>query len=128
VLYTPAHDMLTRLRASRADDSLDRRMLRFVSPDLLIIDDLGLRPLRHDEPIDLYEVIRQRYERGSTIITSNRAIEEWPPLFGDPLMASAAMDRLLHHCQVLELDGNSFRNPPRRTRAATPAPPADDAA
>ena len=125
VLYVSAHDMLTQLRASRADDSLDRRMLRFVAPDLLIIDDLGLRPLRHDEPIDLYEVIRQRYEHGSTIITSNRAIEEWPPLFGDPLMASAAMDRLLHHCQVLELDGNSYRNPPRRPRA-TPAPPADD--
>ncbi len=119
VLYTSAHDMLTQLRASRADDSLDRRMLRFVSPDLLIIDDLGLRPLRHDEPIDLYEVIRQRYEHGSTIITSNRAIEEWPPLFGDPLMASAAMDRLLHHCQVLELDGNSFRNP------ASPHSPGD---
>ena len=128
VLYTSAHDMLTQLRASRADDSFDRRMLRFVGPDLLIIDDLGLRPLRHDEPIDLYEIIRQRYEHGSTIITSNRAIEEWPPLFGDPLMASAAMDRLLHHCQVLELDGNSFRNPPRRPRVATPAPPADDAA
>ncbi len=125
VLYTSAHDMLTQLRAARADDSLDRRMLRLVTPDLLIIDDLGLRPLRHDEPIDLYEVIRQRYERGSTIITSNRAIEEWPPLFGDPLMASAAMDRLLHHCQILELDGNSYRNQPRRPRA-TPAPPADD--
>ena len=54
--------------------------------------------------------------------------EEWPPLFGDPLMASAAMDRLLHHSQVLELDGNSFRNPPRRSRPAPPAPPSDDAA
>lgn len=127
MLYTSAHDMLTQLRASRADDSLDRRMLRFVAPDLLIIDDLGLRPLRHDEPIDLYEVIRQRYEHGSTIITSNRAIEEWPPLLGDPLMASAAMDRLLHHCQILELDGNLYRNPPRRP-GSTPAPPADDLA
>ena len=51
------------------------------SPDLLIVDDLGLRPLANDEPMDLYEVIRQRYERGSLVITSNRAIEEWPPLF-----------------------------------------------
>ena len=70
-----------------------------------------------DEPIDLYEIIRQRYEHGATIITSNRAIEEWPPLFGDPLLASAAMDRLLHHAHVLEMDGDTFRNPPPATSA-----------
>jgi DNA replication protein DnaC len=116
VLYTSAHQMLTQLRASRADDSYDRRIARFTSPDLLIIDDLGLRPLAHDEPMDLYEVIRQRYERGSMIITSNRAIEEWPPLFVDQLLAGAAMDRLLHHCHVVVLEGDSFRNPSRKRR------------
>ena len=56
-------------------------MLRFTTPDVLIVDDLGLRPLEGDEPIDLYEVIRARYERGSMILTSNRALEEWYPLF-----------------------------------------------
>jgi len=112
VMYTSAHQMLTRLRAARADDSLESQMKRLAAPDLLIIDDLGLRPLRHDEPIDLYEVIRQRYERGSIIITSNRAIEEWPPLFNDQLLAGAAMDRLLHHSHVIVLEGHSFRYPP----------------
>ena len=62
--------------------------------------------------MDLYEIIRQRYERGSTILTSNRAIEEWPALFGDPLLASAAMDRLLHHAHVMIIEGDSYRNPP----------------
>jgi DNA replication protein DnaC len=118
-LYVSAHDMLTQLRASRADGSLDRRMLRFTTPDLLIIDDLGLRPLEHDEPIDLYEIIRQRYERRSTILTSNRAIEEWPALFGDPLLASAAMDRLLHHAHVIEMEGDTYRNPPPSKRTKT---------
>jgi DNA replication protein DnaC len=117
VLYVSAHDMLTQLRAARADATLDRKMLRFTTPDLLIVDDLGLRPLTHDEPIDLYEIIRQRYERGSTILTSNRAVEEWPPLFGDLLLASAAMDRLLHHAHVIEMDGDTFRNPPPAKRA-----------
>lgn len=112
VCYTSAHRMLSQLRAARADQSYDKRMLRFVSPDLLVIDDLGLRPLDGDEPIDLYEVMRQRYERGSIVITSNRALEEWYPLFLDDLMASAAMDRLLHHAQVVVMDGHSFRNPP----------------
>ena len=87
-------------------------MLRYTSPDLLIVDDLGLCPLDRDEPLDLYEVIRARYERGSMVVTSNRAIEEWYPLFLDDLMASAAMDRLLHHAHVVVLDGHSYRNPP----------------
>lgn len=112
VHYVSAHDLLTQLRAARADASLERRMLRFTSPDLLILDDLGLCPLDRDEPLDLYEVIRARYERGSMIVTSNRAIEEWYPLFLDDLMASAAMDRLLHHAHVIVLDGHSYRNPP----------------
>jgi IstB-like ATP binding protein len=115
-IYISAHDMLTQLRAARADATHERRMLRFTSPELLVIDDLGLRPLVSDEPIDLYEIIRQRYEHGSTIITSNRAIEEWPPLFGDLVLASAALDRLLHHSQVIEMDGDSFRNPPPAKR------------
>ena len=87
-------------------------MLRFTTPDLLIVDDLGLCPLDRDEPLDLYEIIRTRYERGSMIITSNRAIGEWYPLFLDDLMASAAMDRLLHHAHVVVLEGHSYRNPP----------------
>lgn len=112
VHYVSAHDLLAQLRAARADASLERKMLRFTSPDLLIVDDLGLCPLDRDEPVDLYEVIRARYERGSMILTSNRAIEEWYPLFLDDLMASAAMDRLLHHAHVVVLEGHSYRNPP----------------
>jgi DNA replication protein DnaC len=112
VLHTPAHQLLSELRAARADYSWQKRVERLATLDLLIIDDLGLRPLAYDEPVDLYEIIRRRYERGSTIITSNRAIEEWYPLFGDALLASSAMDRLLHHCEVVEMDGDSYRNPP----------------
>jgi DNA replication protein DnaC len=116
VIYVSAHEMLTQLRSARADATHDRKMLRFTTPQLLLVDDIGLRPLVGDEPIDLYEVIRQRYERGSTIFTSNRALEEWPPLFGDMLLASAALDRLLHHAHVIEMDGDTFRNPPASKR------------
>ena len=112
VLYVSAQDLLKQLRAARGDGSYDRRLLRYTTPDLLIVDDLGLRALVGDEPIDLYEIIRQRYQHASTILTSNRALEELPALFGDPLLASAAMDRLLHDAHVLVLDGDSYRNPP----------------
>jgi len=117
-LYVSAHRMLSQLRASRADQSYDKRLLRFTSPDLLIVDDLGLRPLEADEPIDLYEIVRARYERGSMVVTSNRALEEWYPLFKDDLMASAAMDRLLHHAHVVVMEGTSFRNPPSAKKAS----------
>ena len=116
VIYVSAHELLTQLRSARADATHDRKMLRFTTPQLLVVDDIGLRPLVGDEPVDLYEVIRQRYERGSTIFTSNRALEEWPPLFGDMLLASAALDRLLHHAHVIEMDGDTFRNPPAGKR------------
>lgn len=116
VLYVAAQDLFKQLRASRADGSLDKRLLRFTTPDLLVIDDLGLRALRDDEPVDLYELIRARYQRHSTLITSNRTAEEIGALFGDPLLASAAMDRLLHDAHVLILEGESFRNPPHQRR------------
>jgi DNA replication protein DnaC len=118
VCYVSAHKMLTQLRAARADQSYDKKILRFTSPGLLVVDDLGLRPLEGDEPIDLYEIIRQRYERGSMIVTSNRALQEWYPLFLDDLIASAAMDRLLHHAHVVVMEGHSYRNPPAARQAS----------
>lgn len=117
VAYVSAHRLLSALRASRADQSYDKKLVRFTTPDLLIVDDFGLRPLDGEEPIDIYEIVRQRYERGSIILTSNRAIEEWYPLFLDELMASAAMDRLLHHAHVVVMEGHSYRNPPGGRKA-----------
>ncbi|MCB9596632.1 MAG: ATP-binding protein [Sandaracinaceae bacterium] len=90
-------------------------------PHLLILDDLGLRLLSGDEPGDLYEIIRHRYERGSIVITSNRDVEELAHLFGDPLLASAAMDQLLHHAEVIRIEGDSYRNRPPTAAPAHPA-------
>ncbi len=114
VLFIPAQRLFAQLRASRADQSYEKKLLRFTAPDLLIVDDLGLRPLEREEPLDLYEIIRARYERGAMILTSNRALEEWYGLFPDDLMASAAMDRLLHHAEVVVLEGQSYRNPKKK--------------
>jgi len=115
-MYIRSNHLLGQLQASRADNSYDRALSKFTGPDLLIVDDLGLRPLRGHEPEDLFEVVRSRYERGATIVTSNRAIEEWYPLFGDDLLATATMDRLLHHAHVIVMQGDSYRNPPAGKR------------
>src|SRR5205085_366367 len=82
----------------------------------LILDDFGLKPLEGPGPADLYDVINERYEAGSIVLTSNRAPAEWPDLFGNPLLASAGLDRLAHHAETLIITGTSFR---ARSRTAT---------
>ena len=111
VLFITAPRLFAELRAARGDGRYERKLATFTDLDLLIIDDLGLMPLRADEPADLYELIRLRYERRATIITSNRTAAEWPAVFGDPLLASAAVDRLRHHAHIIEIDGPSYRDP-----------------
>ena len=108
-IFTTAYKFFGQLRAAIADGSYEKVLSNYVKPHLLILDDLGLRPLLDSQPDDLHELIRRRYENGSTIITSNRAVEEWYPLFNNPLLASAAMDRLLHHVHIIELEGKSYR-------------------
>jgi DNA replication protein DnaC len=119
VLFVTAPKLFAELRSGRGDGSYERRLARLADIDVLIIDDLGLMPLRGDEPAELYELIRLRYERKSIVITSNRGASEWPGVFGDPLLASAAVDRLRHHAHILEIDGPSYRDPRAHPRAAS---------
>ena len=104
-----AHRLLADLQAARANGTFTRRFARLCSVGLLVIDDFGLRPLSAQGAEDLYELIRERYERKALIITSNRAFQEWPDAFGDTLLASAALDRLTHHCHTLVITGQSYR-------------------
>ena len=110
-----AHRLLAELQAARANGTFPRRFSRLCSLALLVIDDLGLRPLSPQGAEDLYELIRERYERKPIIITSNRAFHEWPAAFGDDLLASAALDRLTHHCHTLAVTGDSYRQRGRAT-------------
>ena len=108
-LYITAIHFLIAMRAARADGSYDRQRLHYISVELLILDDLGLRPLSSKDAMDLYELIHLRYERGALLCTSNRAVTQRGALFGDTLLASAAMDRLLHHASLVVMDGQSYR-------------------
>ena len=109
VLYTNTHKLLRHLHGGRADSSYERRFQACLRPDLLVLDDFGLKPLQPPAPEDLYDLINERYERGSILLTSNRAPAEWPDLFGDPLLASAGLDRLAHRAEVLLITGASYR-------------------
>jgi DNA replication protein DnaC len=109
VLFVNTHQLLQPLHGGRADGSLERRQQVYLRPDLLILDDFGLKPLTPPGPEDLYDIINERYEKGSIMLTSNRAPSEWPELFGNPLLASAGLDRLAHHAEVVVIPGQSYR-------------------
>ena len=124
VLFLRSDDLLKQLHQSRADNSTERVLRSLLAPDLLIIDDFGLRRLNAQQSSDFYEVIIERHRRASTIVTSNRAIEEWIPLFDDPILAQSALDRLAHNGHQVVLDGPSFRSRQRPgLRTEPPAPP-----
>jgi DNA replication protein DnaC len=120
VIMKPIHQLLSDLQASRADGTYGRKMVRLAAVDLLVLDDFGLRPLNAQAVDDLYELISQRYERRSIGITSNRALEEWGEVFGNGLLASAALDRLTHHVQMLTITGRSYRQLGRGKEGTTP--------
>lgn len=126
VVMQPVHHLLQDLHAARADGSYGRKMRAVSTVDLLVLDDFGLRPLAAQAVDDLYEIITERYERRSIVLTSNRALEEWPEVFGDGLLASAALDRLTHHAQTLVIRGQSYRQRERRKEkeesVQTPSP------
>ena len=108
-LFVNTYRMLQHINGGRADGTLERRFQTYLRPDLLVLDDFGLKSLHPPAPEDLYDVINERYERGSIMLTSNRALEEWPDLFGAPLLASAGLDRLTHRAHVVVITGTSFR-------------------
>jgi len=119
VVFIDTAKMLTHLAGGRADGTHDQRLLRYTRPDLLVLDDFGLKGLRPPGPEDLYDVINERYEKASILLTSNRDRAEWPELFGEPLLASAALDRLTHGAHFVEITGASFRAEHTKQQTAT---------
>lgn len=109
VLFASTAKLLEHLAGGRADGTRNQRLLRYTRPDLLVLDDFGLLGVEPPGPEDLYELIDARYERGSILLTSNRDRSEWAAVFGDPLLASAALDRLTDRAHLVEITGDSYR-------------------
>ena len=108
------HRLLKNLHATQASGGHTRLWNKILKADLLLLDDFGLYPLTPLAAQNLYEIISERYERASIIITSNRAFDEWAEVFGNDLLASAALDRLTHHTHTLTIQGGSYRQLQRR--------------
>ena len=110
VLFTSAIDAINTLAAAKAAGQLKRDLRRYLRPRLLILDELGYLPIDKTGADLLFQIISQRYERGSLAITTNRVFKHWPEIFNhDATLTSAVLDRLLHHAETVTVEGNSFR-------------------
>jgi DNA replication protein DnaC len=109
VLYRETHVLLDELAEAVTDGTRREYMERIATVPLLIIDDFGMRKLPHTAAEDLLEIVMRRYERASTLLTSNRPVDDWGRLLGDVAAVSAMLDRLLHHGHVLKCGPRSWR-------------------
>jgi len=109
VRFAPADRYFREMAQARVDRSVDKTFRSFLAPDLLILDDLGLHRLDHQQSIDLYELVIARHRTASFVITSNRDVEEWLGLFDDPILGNSALDRLANASYQIVIDGESYR-------------------
>ena len=117
VLFTTAVNLINHLNASLADASFLRCMKRFTRPDIILIDELGYLPIDKNGADLLFQVITARYECGSILLTTNLPFKDWARIFNeDASLASAAADRLVHHAEVIKIEGESYRVKSRKRK------------
>ena len=109
VYFTSLDDMVRQLRAADELGRLARKMRAYTRPAILVLDEVGYLPLDRTDANLVFQVISKRYENGPIILTSNKSFSEWGRVFCDDVLATAILDRLLHHCEVISINGPSYR-------------------
>ena len=123
--FMTAHDLVNDLGRAYREGRLDRRMRVYLAPKVLIIDEMGYLPLDDLGATIFFQLISARYERGSIILTSNKSYGDWGSIFGDPIIATAILDRLLHHSTTINIRGESYRLKDRKKAGLFPQPGED---
>jgi len=109
VFFTSVSEMLYQLHTSKADNSYYKKLQDYLSPDLLILDELGFKKLPSYSADDFFDVISKRYEKGSCIITTNKNFDQWGEIFTDNVLSSAIQDRIIHYANIFKINGQSYR-------------------
>ena len=109
VQFVTAATLVAMLAKAHADGALDKQLTILSRPKLLIIDELGYLPFEANAAHLFFQLVSRRYEKGAMLLTSNRSVGEWGSVFGDPVVATAILDRLLHHSTVITIRGDSYR-------------------
>lgn len=112
--FMTAHDLVDDLGRAYREGRLDRRMKVYLAPKVQVIDEMGYLPLDEMGATIFFQLVSARYERGSIILTSNKSYGDWGAIFGDPIIATAILDRLLHHSTTINIRGESYRLKERR--------------
>lgn len=120
--FMTAHDLVDDLGRAYREGRLDRRMKVYLAPKVLIVDEMGYLPLDELGATIFFQLVSARYERGSIILTSNKSYGDWGGIFGDPIIATAILDRLLHHSTTINIRGESYRLKDRRRAGLLPRP------
>jgi len=128
VLFVPAPALVAGLAKAHGEGRLEERLGFLAKPKLLIIDELGYLPFEVNAAHLFFQLVSRRYERGSLLVTSNRSVGEWGTVFGDPVVATAILDRLLHHSHVVTIRGDSYRLREKRRSGLLKAPPQEPVA
>lgn len=108
-LFINCHELLLRLQSAFENGTLERVMRRYSNYELLIIDEIGYLPIHRQEADLLFQLINSRYERHSTIFTTNSSLSNWGTIFNNPIAAAAILDRLVHHSMIIKITGKSYR-------------------
>ena len=109
VYYGTLADLITSLEEAQAAGRLSQRLNTLIFPSVLVVDEIGYLPISRTGAMLFFQLMSRRYERGSSVLTSNKSFEEWGEIFGDEVMATALIDRLVHHCHIVNIRGNSYR-------------------
>ena len=109
IYFTSLDDLVRRLRTAEATGRFNRQLGAYLRPAVLVVDEVGYLPLDRTEANMVFQLVSRRYERGSMIITSNKSFAEWGSVLGDDVLATAILDRLLHHCHIIAINGPSYR-------------------
>jgi len=109
VYYGTLADLITSLEEAQAAGRLSQRLKTLVFPSVLVVDEIGYLPISRTGAMLFFQLMSRRYEHASTVLTSNKSFDEWGEIFGDEVMATALIDRLVHHCHIVNIRGNSYR-------------------
>jgi DNA replication protein DnaC len=120
IYFTSLDEAVRQLRAAEAAGRFAKKLQTYLRPAVLVLDEVGYLPLDRAAANMVFQLISRRYERGSVILTSNKAFSEWGHVFADDVLATAILDRLLHHCHVISINGPSYRLKDRASLAPTP--------
>lgn len=109
VYYGTLVDLISSLEQAQAAGRLAQRLAVLTHPSLLVVDEIGYLPITHTGAVLFFQLMSRRYEKASTVLTSNKDFEQWGEVLGDDVMAAALIDRVLHHCHLVNIRGNSYR-------------------